>query len=137
MHASQPAQPSVLSDPLFRKPHLPGSLRTVDLILSVLAVGGMLVAFSQGLAQMMHADPRWIEAASLEELAREVAHSQAHLVSILVSAAVGLFGSVTLIMRLLYRVHRCELLLRWSGIDESKLLGGSAPPGAPGRESKS
>ena len=125
MQLPQSAQPSVLDDPVFRRPHLPGSKRTVDLILSVLAFGGMMMAFSQGLTALTGTEPRWIEAENIKELAREVARSQAHLTSIVVYAAVGLFGSVLLISRLLYRMHRCELLLRWSGIDESKLLSGT------------
>jgi hypothetical protein len=136
MNESNAAHPSVLNDPVFRRPQLPGSLRPVDLVLSVMAMGGMLMALSQGLTELLHADPRWVDAENIKELAREVARSQAHLASIVAFAGVGLFGCVLLITRLLYRMHRCELLLRWSGIDESKLLGGSAPSGASWRESK-
>jgi hypothetical protein len=89
----------------------------------------MLMALSQGLTDLLHADPRWIEAAEVKELARGVGRSQAHLTSIVVFAAVGLLGSVLLMNRLLYRVHRCELLLRWSGIDESRLQGDASASG--------
>ena len=131
MSTSQSAVPSVLGDPVYRRPQLPGMWRPVDLVLGALAMFGMALAFSQGMTEIAHADPLWIDATELKELARGVARSQEHFASILVYLGVGLFGCVMLITRLLYRVHRCELLLRWSGVDESELLARHPPEGTP------
>ncbi len=132
MNITNPGQPSVLSDPIYRRPHLPGALaRPVDLVLAILAFGGGFMGCSQALAAIRHADLESAEALSLRELAR-IEQSNLWLAAVF---AVSLLAAGMLILRLLYRVHRCELLLRWSGIDESKLLAGPRPSRARDGES--
>jgi len=124
MNPATPVQTSVLADPNYRKPHLPGALaRPVDLVLALLAFVGAVSGFGEVLSALRHLNADSAEASSLRELTR-IEQSGVWVAAMF---AVSLFAAVLLIVRLLYRVHRCELLLRWSGIDESKLLAETSP----------
>jgi hypothetical protein len=90
--------------------------------LSFVAVGAWLGALVSGMELVRQTDPGSAAAATLEGIAgnlRSASWSMALL-------AIGALATVSMLLRMLYRVHRCELLLRWSGIDENRFLAGSS-----------
>jgi len=127
MESQTPPQPSVLSDPIYRKPHLPGALlRPVDMVLFGAVLLSGMMALPSAMNVLRHSDPESAEAATLREIVRGN-HDAAWMMVLL---SIGICAAAILFSRLLYRVHRCELLLRWSGIDEGKLLAESVRPQA-------
>lgn len=123
MSTPRSSPPSVFADPLRRQPPIPGASLRVEMLLWFFALLGTLV-FTSSLPTGFHV-PSDGEGAPVTW--RELRKLHEHETWMLVGAGVGLFALTLLAFRLHVRVHRCEMLLRWRGIDERQVIEGPLP----------